>query len=364
VTDPNLSANRHRPSLDASELIEIPGRSPAIRRLRAAVSRVARFPTVVLLTGETGTGKGRVARALHAASSRRDAPFVHVDCAGLVDGLLESELYGAAKGAYTGAQQGRAGRFEAAGAGTLFLDEVGELSIAGQLKLLRVLEEGSFERIGETRTRLLRARVVAATHVDLEAAVARGSFRADLYFRLHVLRLEIPPLRDRVEDLPDWIDHAARRVSRRFGCAPPRFDLSAIERLQTHDWPGNLRELFHVVEAATVLADTNCIRGALVEELLVSRLHRTFPLTSPLTTPPASSRAAASREAIRDESALAVRMNAEVELDRAKGNVSLAARRLGIPRSTLRYRLGLDDAISRGRRLREARSIPDEPQRG
>jgi DNA-binding NtrC family response regulator len=315
-----------------------------MRRLRAALDRVARFPTAVLLTGETGTGKGAIARALHDASPRRDGPFVHVDCAGLVHGLLESELYGVAKGAFTGAQQARAGRFEAAGKGTLFLDEVGELSAAGQIKLLRVLEEGTFERVGETRTRRLGARVVAATHVDLEAAVARGAFRSDLFFRLRVLHLEVPPLRAQKEDLPRWLATASARAAQRLVCAAPEFSGAALARLRHHDWPGNLREFFHVVEAATVLSEGRCIEAGLLDELL-RPLGRgaSIPISHPGAEPGRGS-GRAHQGMVADE------------VERAHGNLSLAARRLGIPRSTLRYRLGLDDALSRGRRLRAVRS--------
>ena len=333
--DPPESAAAAAAAVTLARTIE--GTSPAMLRLREAMVRVARFPTSVLLTGETGTGKGEIARALHAASPSRGEPFVHVDCAGLVEGLLEAELYGVARGGYTGASQSRAGRFETAGRGTLFLDEVGELAPAGQTKLLRALEEGTFERIGETVTRRLRARVVAATHVDLEEAVSRGRFRADLYYRLVVLRLEVPPLRERREDLPLWIARAADKAAQRLGCAPPCFDDAALARLQLHAWPGNLRELFHLVEAAAVLSESSRIAATLVDHLLGAH-----DPAGPVAGGPGA----------RPTSEIA-------EIERADGNLSLAARRLGVPRSTLRYRLGLDDALSRGRRLRERRSRPD-----
>ena len=308
-----------------------------MQRLRAAATKVARFPTAVLITGETGTGKGAVARALHLASPRRGEPFVHVDCAGLVDSLLEAELYGVARGGYTGATRCRAGRFETVGGGTLFLDEVGELSPAGQVKLLRVLEEGTFERIGETKTRRLRARVVAATHVDLAEAVAERRFRADLFYRLRVLALVVPPLRERREDLMAWIARAAQRAAERLKCTAPRFEAAALALLHAHSWPGNLRELFHVVEAATILSDSVRIEAELLEGLLSGG-------------PQVVSRGCASSDERQ-----AARRAAEMELERARGNLSRAARCLGIPRSTLRYRLGLDDAIKRGRRRREGR---------
>lgn len=306
------------------------GRSAAMLRLRAAAERVAPHPTTVLLAGETGTGKGVLARAIHAASPRRAAPFVQVDCAGLAGPLLEAELYGVARGAYTGAHESRAGRFEAAGAGTLFLDEIAELPLSGQAKLLRALEEGTFERVGETRTRRLRARVIAATHVDLERAVAEGRFRADLYFRLRVVALVVPPLRERLEDLEAWIERAAERAAERLGLGPGgrsadglRFEPEAIARLAVHPWPGNLRELFHLVEAAAIWAE-----GPVVDAALMARL-----LPGPAPCPPPL----------------------EQELARARGNLSLAARRLGMPRSTLRARIGRDDPVGRMRRVRGGR---------
>jgi len=304
------------------------GRSAAMQRLRAAAERVAPHSTTVLLAGETGTGKGVLARAIHAASPRRDAPFVQVDCAGLAGPLLEAELYGVARGAYTGAHESRAGRFEAAGAGTLFLDEIAELPLSGQAKLLRALEEGTFERVGETRTRRLRARVIAATHVDLERAVAEGRFRADLYFRLRVVALVVPPLRARVEDLEAWIERAAERAAGRLDRPAARFEPEAMARLAAHAWPGNLRELFHLVEAALVWAD-GPVDGALVARLLPC-LSPCPPPCPPSSPPPL-----------------------EQEVARARGNLSLAARRLGMPRSTLRARIGRDDPVGRMRRLRE-----------
>jgi len=304
------------------------GRSAEMRRLRAAAARVAPHSTTVLLAGETGTGKGVLARAIHAASPRCDAPFVQVDCAGLAGPLLEAELYGVARGAYTGAHESRPGRFEAAGAGTLFLDEIAELPLSGQAKLLRALEEGTFERVGETRTRRLRARVIAATHVDLERAVVEGRFRADLYYRLRVVALVVPPLRTRVEDLEAWIERAAERAAERLGLGRRsvdglRFEPEAIARLAAHAWPGNLRELFHLVEAAAIWADGPVVDAALVERLLPGPA----PCPAPL----------------------------EQELARARGNLSLAARRLGMPRSTLRARIGRDDPACRMRRLRGGR---------
>ncbi len=362
-----------------------------MQRLRAAAARVAPHPTTVLLAGETGTGKGVLARAIHAASPRREAPFVQVDCAGLAGPLVEAELYGVARGAYTGAHESRAGRFEAAEAGTLFLDEIAELPLSGQAKLLRALEEGTFERVGETRTRRLRARVIAATHVDLERAVAEGRFRADLYYRLRVVALVVPPLRARAEDLEDWIGRAAERAAQRLTRPAPRFEPEAIARLAAHAWPGNLRELFHLVEAAAIWADAadaadaadwgdradgveEVVDAALVERLLPSVSARPRPVSVRPSPVPANSYRIPSRDDVcavcagdggdkgdGDDSGEGANGLAGTppELSRAlsgaRGNLSLAARRLGMARSTLRARIGRDDPGARMRRLREGR---------
>ncbi|HKK50885.1 MAG TPA: sigma-54 dependent transcriptional regulator, partial [Myxococcota bacterium] len=332
------------------------GHSAAMERLRVAAARVAPHATTVLLTGETGTGKGRLARALHEASGRCRRPFVHVDCAGLAGPLLEAELYGVARGAFTGAHDSRAGRFEAAAAGSLFLDEIAELPLSGQTKLLRALEEGTFERIGETRTRRLEARVIAATHVDLERAVAEGRFRADLYFRLRVVALWVPPLRARGPDLMDWLERAGRRAAQRLGRPVPTFEPGAIALLRLHDWPGNLRELFHLVEAAAIWSD-GPIGPALVEQLLPPSEPRPSAEPAPSSTPtaPIPTRVDETDPAAGDAGGPAGDPSADRlrrEVDRAGGNLSLAARRLGMPRSTLRARLGRDDAARRMRRLR------------
>jgi len=307
------------------------GQSPRIASLRRAIERVARFPTTILLVGETGTGKSAVARSIHEASGRRAEPFVQVDCAG----LLEAELYGVARGGFTGASQSRPGRFEAAGRGTLLLDEVGELAPAGQQKLLRALEEGTFERIGENRTRRLDARIIAATHVNLDRAVVEGRFRADLFYRLHVLRIEVPALRDRGEDFDAWLALAGARAAERLGCRPCVFSQQALARLRAHRWPGNLRELFHFVEAACVLSESREVDARLVGSILSSAGAAGADTTD---RPP---------DAVHDF---------ERAISGSGGNVSLAARELGVPRSTLRYRLGLDDALGRVRRKRAQRS--------
>ena len=216
--------------------------------VRRQVARLADLPTTVLILGETGTGKGVVARALHAGGARRTRPFVHVDCAGLAESLFESELFGHARGAFTGAIATRAGRAELAGDGTFFLDEVGELPLRLQAKLLRLLQERSFERVGGDAPRPFRARVLAATNLDLDAATRAGAFRRDLLYRLDVTRIALPPLRERREDLPALAEGLLARIAARLGVARPPLDAAFTTRLTAHDWPGNVRELENALE--------------------------------------------------------------------------------------------------------------------
>jgi len=282
------------------------GASEAMAALRRQVARLADLPTTVLLLGETGTGKGVLARALHAGGARRAEPFVHVDCAGLPEALFESELLGHERGAFTGAVAARVGRAEAAGAGTLFLDEIGELAPRLQAKLLRLLQERCFERVGGGATRPFRARVVAATHVDLDAAVERGAFRRDLFYRLDVARLVLPPLRARREDLPALVRVLLARGAARLGQPPPACEPAFLGRLAAHDWPGNVRELENVLE-----------------RWLVGGAAGPAPL----------------REAERIARVL----------DATGGNVAHAARRLGLARSTLRDRIARHALAAPGR---------------
>jgi transcriptional regulator with GAF, ATPase, and Fis domain len=231
------------------------GESEATRALRRQIARLADLPTTVLLLGETGTGKGVVARALHAGGARGARPFVHVDCAGLSESLFESELFGHERGAFTGAVAMRVGRAETAGDGTLFLDEIGELAPRLQAKLLRLLQERRYERVGGSVARPLRARVVAATNLDLEAAARAGAFRRDLLFRLDVARIVLPPLRERREDLAALVPALLARIARRLGVACPSLPSGFAARLAAHDWPGNVRELENTLERWLIDAD-------------------------------------------------------------------------------------------------------------
>jgi transcriptional regulator with GAF, ATPase, and Fis domain len=228
--------------------------SPAMRDLARRARQVAETNTPVLLLGETGTGKERLARALHRWSPRADHPFVTINCAAIPAGLLESELFGHVKGAFTGATKDRAGRFQMANGGTLLLDEVGELPVELQAKLLRALQEKTFEPVGSDRTVRADVRILAATHVDLQQAIAQRRFREDLYYRLSVFPLRLPPLRERMEDLPQLCTFLLGELAQRTGRRGMRVTQEGLARLAAYDWPGNLRELANVLERATILS--------------------------------------------------------------------------------------------------------------
>jgi transcriptional regulator with GAF, ATPase, and Fis domain len=228
--------------------------SPAMRELARRARQVAETDTPVLLLGETGTGKERLARALHRWSARAEGPFITLNCAAIPAGLLESELFGHVKGAFTGATRDRAGRFQMAHGGTLLLDEVGELPVELQAKLLRALQEKSFEPVGSDRTVRADVRILAATHVDLQQAISQRRFREDLYYRLSVFPLRLPPLRERLEDLPQLCAFLLTEQARRTGRRGMRVTPEGLARLAAYDWPGNIRELANALERATILS--------------------------------------------------------------------------------------------------------------
>ncbi len=224
------------------------GESAAIRQVADSIAAVADTDSTVLVTGESGTGKELVARAVHASGARRGKPLITVDCAAIPETLLDSELFGHARGAFTGAHRERAGHFEAASDGTVFLDEIGELPLQLQKKLLRILQEKTFSRVGEVRRRLTEARVVAATNRNLEKEVAEGTFREDLYYRLKVIEIRLPPLRERAEDIPLLVDHYLGRLNRKLNRRTQGVAPAAMDLLRRYSWPGNIRELVHLLE--------------------------------------------------------------------------------------------------------------------
>jgi transcriptional regulator with GAF, ATPase, and Fis domain len=235
------------------------GKSTALRRVWQHVEIVAPSDATVLILGETGTGKELVARAIHQLSRRREKPLVRVNCTSIPKDLFESEFFGHTRGAFTGAFKDRAGRFEAAAGGTLFLDEVGEIPLELQSKLLRVLQDKCYERVGEDKTREANVRIVAATNRDLQQEVAAGRFRQDFYYRLNVFPLTVAPLRDRKEDIPLLAKHFIDVSVREFGCARPVLTRLGVENLQRYAWPGNIRELRNVIERAVILAQGGAI---------------------------------------------------------------------------------------------------------
>jgi len=292
---------------------ELVGDSAAMRALRDEIAAAASSPSTVRITGETGVGKGVVARMLHRLSARRREPFVHVDCAALSSEIVESELFGHERGAFTGAHSRRLGRFELAAAGTLFLDEIGDLEARLQAKLLRVLQDRRFERLGGNQTLRMRARIVAATTRDLRRDVADGRFRADLYYRLAVISIDVAPLRDRIGDIPALLSATALRNS---GLPAFRLSESALARLSGHDWPGNVRELQNVAERIAVRFPGRRVDAADLDGILDDDVR------SQAGTPP-SVDAEQIVHALRS----------------TDGNVSQAAQRLGLPRTTLRHRI-------------------------
>jgi two-component system, NtrC family, response regulator HydG len=312
---------------------EMVARSPKMLDLLRTASKVARSKGTVLITGESGTGKERIAHYIHQNSPRSRGPFIRVNCAALSEQLLESELFGHERGAFTGAHKMREGRFELADGGTLLLDEIGEISGALQAKLLRVLEEEEFERVGGTRTLKVDVRVIATTNRDLAGEMREGRFREDLYYRLHVLPLAIAPLRERTEDILPLAESFAAFYARQNGMDLPRFSAEASERLRNWHWPGNVRELENVVQRAVVLMKGETVG---VDDL-------TF---GPASEPEGASSSA--EEAFDMAAFLADRPMAEIErvailatLESARGNKTEAARRLGLTARTLSNKMKL-----------------------
>jgi DNA-binding NtrC family response regulator len=303
------------------------GQSPAMARLRERIANASRVASTVLIQGETGTGKGVVARMIHEGSERRGRPFVHVDCGALAPSLIESELFGHERGAFTGAAVLRRGRFESAELGTVFLDEIGELSLQLQAKLLRVLEDREFERVGGSAPLRLHARVLAATNRDLQAGVRDGSFRPDLWFRLNVLSIEVPSLRERASDIPLLVHAGLRRICETHGVPAPHVSDAVLAKLAERRWPGNVRELLNLLERLAIEQ-----RGAVSDpDELGAYLSAPEPL-APVT------RREVTRSALdAEEQADAERI--EEALVDSGGNLSRTARRLELPRSTLRHKI-------------------------
>jgi two-component system response regulator HupR/HoxA len=319
---------------------QILGSSPAAQAIRDFGRRAARVDAAVLLTGESGTGKGLLARAIHHASRRSRGAFVAVNCAGLPESLFESEFFGHSRGAFTGAQQAHRGLLEQAHAGTLFLDEIGELALPLQAKLLTAVEEGEFRRLGGERVIHVEARLIAATSVDLERAVSARAFRRDLYHRLLVLAFRLPALRERHGDIDLFLADALERFAARYGRQRLRLDPAAHARLRAHPWPGNIRQLVHAVEAAVLASDTDHIElHHLASHLTTSEAASANPGRAPEHTLPRV------RYSFYGTAAEERRHIQEV-LRRCHGNKTRAAAELGMARNTLRGKLREEETLA------------------
>ena len=313
---------RLKQSIDAP--FEIVGKTPVMRALMEKIEKVATTPARVLITGDNGTGKELVARALHRMSPRAARPFVEVNCAAIPGELIESELFGHMKGSFTGAISDRAGKFEQANKGTLFLDEIGDMSLAAQAKVLRVLQDNVITRIGGAKPISVDVRVIAATNKTLENEIAAGKFREDLYYRLNVVPIHVPPIRERREDIPTLARYFAATLSAREGIPPRTFTQDALERLSSLDWPGNVRELRNTVERLLILAPDSQISARDIDRLAGQRALDDAGLAT-LTQ-------CRTFEEFKDAAERAFLLNKLREFD---WNVSETARAVEMPRSNL-----------------------------
>ena len=338
----DLASENVRLTAEVRAQYEIVGTSRAVKAVIERLEKVAPTQARVLITGENGTGKELVARAIHTLSPRARGPFVEVNCAAIPSELIESELFGHSKGSFTGAVADRAGKFELADGGTLFLDEIGDMSLAAQAKVLRALEDGVIARVGSGKPLAVDVRVIAATNKELRAEIAAGRFREDLLYRLNVVPIEVPPLRERRADVPHLVEHFVARLTERGGLEGKRFDPAAVQRLATYDWPGNIRELRNAVERLLILAPSPVVT---VDD--VDRIAGLTRVAERSDTAPSGDMSgapwmrAATFEAFKQA---AERTYILAKLQENDWNVSETARTLDMPRSNLykkieRYRL-------------------------
>ncbi len=309
---------------------EVIGQSENLRRVLDIAQRAAPTDLTILIEGESGTGKEVLARAIHRLSARKDGPLVPVNAAAIPEGLLESELFGHERGAFTGAIRARPGRFELANGGTLFLDEIGDMPLSMQVKILRALQERQIERVGGVKPIPVDVRVIAATHQNLEGLVAEGKFREDLFYRLQGVRLHLPPLRERIDDLPLLIGHLLERAAQRLWRAPATVSPDALRCLWTYSWPGNIRELQHVLEAAMVLSD-----GVILPEHLSPAIQRTGPAAA-APAGPFTMAAGVCLDDVLEDGERRLILDA---LQKAGGVQARAAKLLGISERSLWYRV-------------------------
>ncbi|MDF3066535.1 MAG: two component, sigma54 specific, transcriptional regulator, Fis family [Polyangiaceae bacterium] len=339
------------------------GQSPSILDLYAVLDRVADTPTTVLITGESGTGKELVARALHESSSRHDKSFIKVNCAAIPKDLMESELFGYERGAFTGAVGSKPGRFELASGGTLFLDEIGSIPVEMQVKLLRALQESEFERVGGVRTIRVDVRLIAATNSDLKKEIAQGGFREDLYYRLNVVPIRLPSLRERASDIPLLVSHFIQKFNTRLKKDIDGVEPAALARLTGYPWPGNIRELENVIERAVLFCDGDELHLSDLPAEVRGAAPPAFPLgfsesalsSTPFPPPSAEASSSSPSDGLKEQVKAAMsRLERELivrALEQTSGNVTHAARLLKISRKGLQLKmkeLGLREPGDRG----------------
>jgi two-component system response regulator AtoC len=339
------SSSLARTRTGAKGIHALVGKSSQLRHVHDMIERVADTPSTVLITGESGTGKELVAQALHMGSSRRDKPFIRINCAAIPEALIEAELFGYERGAFTGAVTSKPGRFELADGGTLFLDEIGDLPIEMQVKLLRVLQESTFERVGGIKTIHMDIRLIAATNQNLQTAIAEGKFREDLFYRLNVVPIVLPSLKERSEDIPALVEHFVVKYNARLNRNIERFSDDALDMLKAYAWPGNIRELENIVERTLLFADSPVIE---IEDLPAEIAPQNKPCQSPTCAAPisfdisqiTSLTGEASMKDIVRQAMLGVERDLIAKaLDETCGNVTHAARKLKISRKSMQLKM-------------------------
>jgi len=332
--------SRAEPEGETSGRYGMIGRSDALEEVFHTIEKVAASPSTVLITGESGTGKELIAGALHDHSPRRHMPFIKINCAAIPKDLIESEMFGYERGAFTGAVGSKPGRFELADGGTLFLDEIGVIPLEMQVKLLRALQESEFERVGGVSTTRVDVRLVAATNVDLRTEVLAGRFREDLFYRLNVVSILLPPLRERRNDIPLLVEHFLEKYRKRLGKEVLGIDSDAMRRLMTYDWPGNVRELENVMERSVLFAEDGRVTFGALPNALRDDVSDDEPATS--STPPVDSGANAVgplKDIVRQHTETLERELISRALEETGGNVTKAARKLEISRKSLQNKM-------------------------
>ena len=308
---------------------QIIGKTKAMHKVYNLIEKVAKSKATALIVGESGTGKELVAKALHDNSDRKTKPFIQINCGAIPENLFESELFGHEKGSFTGAHQTKPGKFEIADSGTLFLDEVGELPKEMQVKLLRTLQDGSYHRVGSVRERNADVRLIAATNRDLQQEINKGTFREDLYYRLNVIPIALPPLRNRKEDIPLLLEHFAKKAKHKFGRENPvTFTENSIQILLSHNWPGNIRELENIIERSILLSEDT------EEEISITNIPG-----APTTSNTGNTQDVGLKEYIREHTIKLETVKIKTTLEECEGNVTHAAKKLGISRKSLQNKM-------------------------